>query len=201
MYPTRDRTGEKVNHLTFIRCLGGQKQGQGARWLVRCDCGTEKEVTGKDVSRGKIKTCGIKCPHYIENQETYKYNDHLSKWPREERFHRHIYKEYFDAALLKGREWELTFERFRELVTGDCHYCSAPPRPRGIAKTRGTTNGIDRVNNKLGYIPSNCVSCCTACNIMKRATHKDVFIEHCLRIAATHLQTIRYVNDSELHTE
>jgi len=29
-----------------------------ARWLCRCDCGTEKVVTGKDLVSGNTKSCG-----------------------------------------------------------------------------------------------------------------------------------------------
>ena len=36
-------------------------------------------------------------------------------------------------------------------------------------------NGIDRFDNTLGYIESNCKSCCNTCNMMKnRFSYHDI---------------------------
>jgi hypothetical protein len=45
-------------------------------------------------------------------------------------------------------------------------------------------NGIDRVDPEIGYIESNCVSCCTVCNLMKKAYSHNFFLTHIKRIAA-----------------
>lgn len=47
-----DRTGQKINRLTFIKYVGNRK------WLVRCDCGTEKIVLSGGIVTGQIKSCG-----------------------------------------------------------------------------------------------------------------------------------------------
>lgn len=44
-------------------------------------------------------------------------------------------------------------------------------------------NGIDRVNNDIGYLIENCVSCCKVCNFMKRSMSKNDFINHVNKIA------------------
>ena len=38
------------------------------------------------------------------------------------------------------------------------------------------SNGIDRVNNNLGYSKSNCVACCTFCNYAKSDHSQEEFI-------------------------
>ncbi len=50
----------------------------------------------------------------------------------------------------------LTEHEFEELVQKDCFYCG-----------KIGPNGIDRVNNKLGYSKNNCVPCCKHCNYVK----------------------------------
>ena len=40
---------------------------------------------------------------------------------------------------------------------------------------RGMRNGIDRVDPKIGYILSNCVSCCKDCNSIKFAQNLTEF--------------------------
>jgi len=54
----------------------------------------------------------------------------------------------------------LSFEEYVELVTpNQCHY-----GPHSLPEQG---SGIDRLDNKLGYISGNCVPCCTLCNSKK----------------------------------
>ncbi len=47
-------------------------------------------------------------------------------------------------------------------------------------------NGIDRVNNEMGYEPLNVVPCCQECNFAKCKMSKDEFITH-FTFVKTHL--------------
>ncbi len=65
----------------------------------------------------------------------------------------------------------LTFEEYVQLVSLACAYCGAEPRCLPWAVRRKLdikTNGIDRVDNKIGYTRENCVPCCETCNFIKR---------------------------------
>ena len=64
-------------------------------------------------------------------------------------------------AQAKRRGWvfEIPLTQFTELVSLPCHYCHGPLNP--------TSTGLDRVDNSVGYIPSNVVPCCRACNCIK----------------------------------
>ncbi len=72
----------------------------------------------------------------------------------------------------KSFSFELNREQFRDLTSTDCHYCGVEPK-KPVGRENGSSwgeyfyNGIDRKDNNLGYIYSNCLSCCTMCNIMK----------------------------------
>ena len=43
-------------------------------------------------------------------------------------------------------------------------------------------NGVDRVNNDLGYTIENSVTCCSLCNYMKRGMSLSDFIIHINKI-------------------
>jgi|ERR1035437_3575829 NOL1/NOP2/fmu family ribosome biogenesis protein len=74
---------------------------------------------------------------------------------------------YKTASKKRERLFELTFEQFKELVEGKCFYCSS----------KG--NGIDRVDSSIGYIFTNCVSCCIMCNRMKLDFKIKDFLNQC----------------------
>lgn len=78
---------------------------------------------------------------------------------------------YKTNARAKGREFLLSKEEFIEIICKPCSYC-------GIEKS----NGIDRVNSKVGYTLSNSVPCCWRCNIMKRELSVPDFLEHIQKI-------------------
>ena len=59
-----------------------------------------------------------------------------------------------------------------------CHYCGkSPNKPHRKCETF-LYNGLDRVDNSVGYIESNVVPCCYICNKMKGDLSTEVFLEH-----------------------
>jgi hypothetical protein len=58
------------------------------------------------------------------------------------------------------QDFTLTQEDYEKLVAeNSCAYCNGPLPEAGY--------GIDRQNNKLGYVHGNCVPCCEHCNERK----------------------------------
>lgn len=53
----QDLTGQKIHRLTFLEFAGRSMSGN-ARWKVRCECGTEFEVTASAVKSGQTLSCG-----------------------------------------------------------------------------------------------------------------------------------------------
>lgn len=78
------------------------------------------------------------------------------------------------SASAKGKnlDLQLTKEEIIEIGKHDCFYC-------GVENCRG----IDRVDNKLGYVKDNLVPCCTACNYAKRDMTQGHFFAACNKIA------------------
>lgn len=84
-----------------------------------------------------------------------------------------------DRAQKRGLDWELSQSTAEDLLVSDCHYCGTPSQNVGH-KNRASTqyagmNGIDRVDNSLGYVDGNCVSCCRTCNVAKGTMTTEEF--------------------------
>jgi hypothetical protein len=96
------------------------------------------------------------------------------------------------AIKLRGLDFLLTREEFRQLTSQNCYYCNSEPS-KIFYNTASLTeeakensgyvhNGIDRIDNTKGYILDNCVPCCITCNRMKFTLSQQEFIEHIRKI-------------------
>lgn len=80
------------------------------------------------------------------------------------------YKDAKRHARYRKLDFLITFEEFVAIVEKNCFYCNNfPPLGYGtwLDWSKFNYNGIDRVDNNLGYINNNCVSCCKYCNAAK----------------------------------
>jgi len=75
----------------------------------------------------------------------------------------------------KNLLFEINESRFDELQRQDCYIC-------GKVSSDIHTNGIDRIDNSLGYIESNIATCCGECNIMKRHYSLTEMMDKCILI-------------------
>lgn len=106
----------------------------------------------------------------------------------------YIYKR---SAEMRGYEFKLSKRDFVDLIYGDCYYCGASPSteycntPNRKNAHFIVINGIDRIDNSIGYIYSNVVSCCKHCNYMKGTMGKDDFISLCKSVT----DNMRYNNE------
>ena len=95
--------------------------------------------------------------------------------------------DYKSGAKSRNLVFELTNDEFYSLITKSCKYCGQEPELRIFRKgltgeCKAKVNGIDRVNSNIGYIKSNCVPCCTKCNLMKSNYTSDDFLTHISKI-------------------
>lgn len=67
------------------------------------------------------------------------------------------------SARLRGIEFDLNFSEYKELVDGECFYCDG--KIDTIKNRSG--HGLDRADNKFGYLYDNLVPCCSKCNKIK----------------------------------
>lgn len=85
------------------------------------------------------------------------------------------YNIYKRSADQRNIQFCLDFQLYESIVRSPCVYCN-DMQERGF-------NGIDRVDSAVGYVESNCQSCCQMCNYMKGCCSVDYFlkkIEHIL---------------------
>lgn len=97
-----------------------------------------------------------------------------------------LFGAYKRSAEKRRYVFELTKDEFRKLVTNNCTYCGIPPST--IKKTRYEYgnfiyNGIDRMDNDLGYVPGNVATCCKRCNRAKGTRNYNEWIAWLDRIA------------------
>jgi len=98
---------------------------------------------------------------------------------------RGAYNSYRGAAKSRGLNFYLCIDEFVTLVSQDCFYCGRSPQTENSVYNHKTKkvdtcmrNGIDRLDNNVGYEIDNCVPCCIMCNRMKmNNTLEDFFIQ------------------------
>ena len=93
---------------------------------------------------------------------------------------------YKSNARKRGVSFDLTYAQFETLVDGECYFCGDiggnTLRKRGYNDY--SYNGIDRIDNSVGYLPSNCISCCSWCNRAKNNGTLANFVDKCKKIAS-----------------
>ena len=162
--------GKKYGLLTAIARAG--HIGKDPSFLFKCDCGTEKVIGGGSVKRGHVKSCGCFRKEYCREISS------LSPGRDGKSYLRQQFWMYINNAKRKGREFALTREQFEGIVSRNCFYCGAPPKPHTRPRCASySMNGIDRMNNLHGYTPENCVPCCTTCNVAKASMGREEFTE------------------------
>ena len=98
------------------------------------------------------------------------------------------YDIYKFSARKKHRVFDLTLEEFSFITSRPCFYCGEKTQDKNYV-------GIDRVDSSIGYVLSNCVPCCRACNAMKLDYSQQYFITHIKKI----IKHIESINDSSCH--
>lgn len=181
----RDRSrhliGRKVGFVEVVEPLDRYSK-QGARYYrCKCECGEFTEISSTCL-REKASwkpSCGCKRKKYYSRN-----NDGDASFLC-------LFSKYKNSAKNRKYRFGLTFDEFKSLVVRDCEYCGASPVPFNayngdLVRARYNNelrvrhwvkvNGIDRVNNELGYELANCEPCCTQCNRAKSTTSKDEFL-------------------------
>lgn len=148
------------NGEVFDKWTVQEYKGDG-KYLCRCECGVVKKIPGsglKDGTRTACRSCSSRHP---------------------DSGFREVLNRYKNNARHRGVEWELSEQQLRILVTSPCHYCGLPS---SMERNGFVFNGVDRVDNSLGYTPDNSVPCCKVCNHMKHVLTEEEFLAHIKRI-------------------
>jgi hypothetical protein len=88
--------------------------------------------------------------------------------PNNEAITNYILDTYQRNARKRGIAWGLSLSHFRGLIKMPCHYCGTENScTTKKHKETYTHNGVDRLDNIIGYTVDNCVPCCKICNMAK----------------------------------
>jgi len=168
-----DIVGQRFGRLLALSYAGRSIDGK-ATYLFKCDC--EKEVVLRSylVRKGKTTSCGC-------------YFKEVISLPAGQAALNELFLEYKQSARQRNHLFSLTKKEFAALIKQECYYCGDSPRLRPHYGTEGiTANGVDRVDNSIGYITSNVVTCCTHCNLAKRTMSSSDYLELIRKIYNKH---------------
>lgn len=169
--------GDRIGNFIVLR---DEYIGKNRTWICECKCGAEKRFW-KLSSISRQKSCGCLI-------------DEVGLNGKQRRSMISRMCSYRSGARSRGLEWNLSYLDFVKVATGRCFYCNADPKKWDCASNAPSVrkdcpnvnpkdyeirfNGIDRLNNKIGYLPDNVVPCCTKCNRAKSDMTFDEFLNH-----------------------
>lgn len=174
-----DRTGMRYGNLIAIK-LGPPIKTDTA-WVCMCDCGKDLVVLGQRLSSGSTQSCG--CTPYTRPRKPRTPRVAGQTSPSDAAARKWMYSTYRAGAANRGLLFAIDQAEFENLTRMPCYYCGALP---SVRRARGETyeaNGVDRVDNTLGYEATNVRPCCTTCNMAKKDMDAPDFISWALRLA------------------
>lgn len=131
------------------------KRGKVNRtWLCVCKCGRDSYVATNALMTGNTKSCG--CGRFSGRTRS----DKKLQIPTSS-----LIRSIKRRATERGISWDISEDAVKKALASDCTYCGSAPR--FYARDGVTRNGIDRLDNDLGYTVDNSIPCCTVCNQMK----------------------------------
>ena len=172
--------GDVVGNLEIMGLGGISKSGTRLYSVLCLLCGS---VTDKRLQTiEKAKSCG--CMKSKRGRRVEGSGRRTSEGTRVEI--NTIISIYKSNARKRGISFDLTYTQFENLVDSECYFCGDTAgntlRKRGYNDYSYT--GIDRIDNNVGYLPSNCISCCSWCNRAKNNGTLANFVDKCKKITS-----------------
>lgn len=182
--------GQTFHRLTVVAFAGSVRVGTRGRdsvttWLCKCDCGNEKVVKRAGLVNGTTKSCG--CLHKEQSSRNVVQAQKSRRLPDGEAGLNRLYNTYRRGADARNLEFLFDKETFKIEVTKNCFYCGKEPSQTITSSnsSQGSQflyNGLDRMDNQLGYTLKNCVPACWPCNKLKKANNTEEFLDRIKRI-------------------
>ncbi len=153
---------QQIGYLKAIRYIG-EDRNKNSIWEFQCICGKFIERQANQIkAKNRALHCGCK---YLGPSDSAR---------------NALYGKYRHAAKKRELEFTITKDEFKYLTSSNCYYCGTVPSAsihRKGFKQEYIYNGIDRLNNNIGYIINNCVPCCKTCNVAKATYTIEYFLE------------------------
>lgn len=165
-----DRAGKRYGKLTVIKYTGkSADKERGLIWELVCDCGNIIEANSFALTIGHKKSCGCLIKDIGVSSRKLKGEVGL----------RRVYNGIKGRAKNKSLDFDISLDKFKQLTSANCYYCNS--EPSSISKYGDSTpiyaeaiengkyiyNGLDRINNDLGYTLDNVLTCCASCNMLR----------------------------------
>lgn len=171
-----DYSGKKIGFLTLLVYSHSGGSAYGAIWKALCDCGTVRDVPLKNVTSGRVKTCG-KCELHRK----------LLSRPRDGRSsvnagEQKLFQRYLRKATSQKRDWQLTAVEFREIFRRSCDLCGSPPHNK-LKGSRLIHSFVGLVDPAGHYTPGNVFPICKVCQKMKGEWSLEFLLSQIVRIA------------------
>lgn len=169
-----DLLGKTVGFLKVLERIGSTSKPE-ALWKCECICGNIIEKPSSKLIRRKWKSCGCKglgrngiMPNYFYVQ----------------------IQQNFRVKEKQGLLCNISYEDCCELFITQNGFCNLSGLEIMFASNRhehhyhnGTTASLDRINNNIGYIKTNCQWVHKDINRIKHTFTQDNFIEYCKLIS------------------
>lgn len=172
--------GDVVGNLE-IKGLGGTSKSGTRLYRVLCLlCGSVTDKRLQTIERAK--SCGC-----MQSKRSRRVAGSGRRTPEGTRVEiNNLISIYKSNARKRGISFDLTYTQFETLVDSECYFCGDiggnTLRKRGYNDYNYT--GIDRINNSVGYLPSNCIPCCSWCNRAKNNGTLENFVDKCRKVAS-----------------
>jgi len=170
----------KYGALRVVELRKGAKHAHPTALCI-CDCGRTRIVRQTNLRRRKVTCCAFCSARKAWQRRPRRTISDMSISRRID--------EYKGNAIKKKIRFALTFEECKSVLLGTCKYCGSGPvkmiAPKHASRLGGIMlNGIDRIDNELGYEIENVVSCCAQCNYAKRDMPLAEFLAWARRLAS-----------------
>lgn len=187
---TRNNKALVGSEVNGIKIVGYWFEGSHGHFTCICVCGKEFQSRCDHIKSGRSKSCGCLTSELVSVGKTKPDNE--SSWKTYLRW-------YEQNAKRRHIDFSLSRPKFESLAGASCYYCGTPPTSKQVrwANERGVRdrflvcNGIDRVDNTVGYIESNCVPCCETCNKAKGTLTTEEFRTWVQKVAQWATDTLK----------
>lgn len=181
-----DLIGHKYGLLTVVSFNGKSLHKNGRyyyEWNCSCECGSGiiKVACTANLRSGLTSSCG--CLRIIKNKKFGQRRRESADFTGLPAF-MDLYNKYRLRAERMKFTFDLNEDTFRKLTKSNCYFCNVEPKQKNQSERAVPYiyNGIDRLDNNLGYTTFNSVPCCGICNKAKRDLSVPDFQNWILRL-------------------
>lgn len=150
----KNLTNRRFGHLIVLGVMPRESwRRDEVEWLCKCECGKTASFVYGGLLKGTSTACSRSCK--FSGARKYALPKPIAD----------LYNVHRAGALVRGFR-PLNPAAFERVVVKPCAFCNE------------RSTGIDRIDSRKGYTPTNLQPACFTCNFMKRASSDSAFLAH-----------------------